>query len=70
MRLCGRCNTAGRHDVLRPGVCSACGKATCFVCRGASDDQRALPSPPAKIEGVEVERIVEAVGGEAEEAGQ
>lgn len=38
--LCPSCNTAGRHDLLRPARCSACGKATCFVCRGAEDDQK------------------------------
>lgn len=37
--LCPRCSTSGRHDVLRPGVCSACGKATCCACRGGGDDR-------------------------------
>lgn len=37
--LCSSCNTSGRHDVLQPGVCPECGKATCFVCRGGSDER-------------------------------
>lgn len=35
--LCSTCNTTGRHDVLKPGVCSKCGRATCYACRGGSD---------------------------------
>lgn len=46
--LCPSCNCAGRHDVLRPGVCSACGKATCFVCRGGEDD-RMVPHAHARF---------------------
>lgn len=38
--LCPSCNTTGPHGVLRPGHCSACKRATCFVCRGADDDAR------------------------------
>lgn len=39
--LCVTCNTAGRHDVLRPGVCTGCKKATCFACRGGTAEQKA-----------------------------
>lgn len=37
--LCVSCNTAGRHEVLKPSVCPKCKGATCFACRGGSDDQ-------------------------------
>lgn len=37
--LCASCGTTGRHDVLKPGVCTTCKGATCFACRGGRDDQ-------------------------------
>lgn len=54
--LCPSCNAAGRHDVLKPGVCSKCGRATCFVCRGATprdsstthDNQERFCAPKVK----------------------
>ena len=38
--LCGSCNAAGAHGVLKPARCATCGRPTCFVCRGASDERK------------------------------
>lgn len=53
--LCPSCNAAGRHAVLKPDNCPTCGKATCFVCRGASDE-RGRPHAHAHCCAVKKER--------------